>query len=137
MKAIFIPETGGLEVLTYGDMPEPEIGAGDLLVRVKAAALNRRDLFAREGSHGVKPPLPHVPGMEVAGEVVADGVGDHRLQGRRPRAGALPGRRLRRAGADGSRGRVRFPRMDARSRRPRASPYPSAPPGACWWSGRS
>ena len=73
MKAIFIPETGGPEVLTYGDMPEPEIGAGDLLVRVKAAALNRRDLFAREGSHGVKPPLPHIPGLEVAGEVVGAG----------------------------------------------------------------
>ena len=73
MKAIFIPETGGPEVLTYGDVPEPEIGGGDLLVRVKAAALNRRDLFAREGSHGVKLPLPHVPGMEVAGEVVQAG----------------------------------------------------------------
>ncbi len=73
MKAIFIPETGGPEVLTYGDVPEPESGAADLLVRVKAAALNRRDLFAREGSHGVKPPLPHVPGLEVAGEVVEAG----------------------------------------------------------------
>ena len=73
MKAIFIPETGGPEVLTYGDRPEPEIGGGDLLVRVRAAALNRRDLFAREGSHGVKPPLPHIPGLEVAGEVVEAG----------------------------------------------------------------
>lgn len=73
MKAVFIPETGGPEVLTYGDAPEPETGAADLLVRVRAAALNRRDVFAREGSHGVRPPLPHVPGLEVAGEVLEAG----------------------------------------------------------------
>ncbi|MDE0354763.1 MAG: zinc-binding dehydrogenase [Deltaproteobacteria bacterium] len=73
MKAVFIPETGGPEVLTYGDVAEPAIGAGDLLVQVKAAALNRRDLFARAGTHGVKPTLPHVPGLEVAGEVVRAG----------------------------------------------------------------
>lgn len=73
MKAVFIPETGGPEVLTYGDMPEPETGPADLLVRVRAAALNRRDVFAREGSHGVRPPLPHVPGLEVAGEVAEAG----------------------------------------------------------------
>ena len=73
MKAIFIPETGGPEVLTYGDVAEPEAGAGHLLLRVRAAALNRRDLFARAGSHGVKPPLPHVPGLEVAGEVLEAG----------------------------------------------------------------
>ena len=73
MKAVFIPETGGPEVLTYGDMPEPETGAAELLVRVRAAALNRRDVFAREGSHGVRPPLPHVPGLEVAGEVAKAG----------------------------------------------------------------
>lgn len=73
MKAVFIPETGGPEVLTYGDVPEPETGPADLLVRVRAAALNRRDVFAREGSHGVRPPLPHVPGLEVAGEVAEAG----------------------------------------------------------------
>lgn len=73
MKAVFIPETGGPEVLTYGDAPEPETGPADLLVRVRAAALNRRDVFAREGSHGVRPPLPHVPGLEVAGEVAEAG----------------------------------------------------------------
>ncbi len=73
MKAVFIPETGGPEVLAYGDVPEPETGPADLLVRVRAAALNRRDVFAREGSHGVRPPLPHVPGLEVAGEVAEAG----------------------------------------------------------------
>ena len=73
MKAIFIKEQGAVDVLTYGEFPEPEIGAGNLLVRIRATALNRRDLFSREGSHGVKPPLPYVPGTEMSGEVVRVG----------------------------------------------------------------
>ena len=113
MKAIFIPETGGPEVLTYGDRPEPEIGAGDLLVRVRAAALNRRDLFAREGSHGVKPPLPHIPGLEVAGEVVEAGPETTGFKAGDRVLGTLSGRRLRRARADGSGGRLHLPGMDA------------------------
>lgn len=73
MKAAFVNDPGKPDALIYGDFPEPEIGAEDLLVRVKATSLNRRDVFAREGSHGVKPPLPYVPGLEVAGEVAAVG----------------------------------------------------------------
>lgn len=75
MKAVYIDESGGPETLTLGDVPEPEFGAGEVLVRVRATALNRRDLFAREGSHGVKPPLPYVPGLELAGEVIRLGAG--------------------------------------------------------------
>ncbi len=61
--------------MRYGEFPEPEIGAGELLVKIRATALNRRDLFAREGSHGVNPPLPYVPGTEMSGEVVRLGEG--------------------------------------------------------------
>lgn len=75
MKAAFVNDPGGTEVLTYGEFPEPEISAEDLLVKVRATSLNRRDVFAREGSHGVKPPMPYVPGLEVAGEVVRVGAG--------------------------------------------------------------
>lgn len=73
MKAAFVNDPGAVDALVYGDFPEPEIGAEDLLVRVRATSLNRRDVFAREGSHGVRPPLPYVPGLEVAGEVAAVG----------------------------------------------------------------
>ena len=58
MKAVFIEEQGGRELMRYGDLPNPTPGPREVLVRVRATALNRRDVFAREGSHGVRPPLP-------------------------------------------------------------------------------
>jgi len=73
MKAAFINNPGDPDALVYGDLPEPEIGAEDLLVKVRATSLNRRDVFAREASHGVKPSLPYIPGLEVAGEVARVG----------------------------------------------------------------
>ena len=73
MKAAFISDPGGTDALIYGDLPEPKIGAEDLLISVRATSLNRRDVFAREGSHGVKPVLPYIPGLEVAGEVARVG----------------------------------------------------------------
>lgn len=53
------------------DLPEPEPRAGEVLIRVKAAALNFPDLLMTKGEYQLKPPLPFVPGMEVAGEVIA------------------------------------------------------------------
>lgn len=73
MKAAFINDPGSPDALIYGDLPEPEIGAEDLLIKVRATSLNRRDVFAREGSHGVTPAMPYVPGLEVAGEVARVG----------------------------------------------------------------
>ncbi len=80
MKAVVIQEQGGLEVMAYGDFPEPTIGPGEVLLRVGATALNRRDVFTREGSHGVKPPLPQLLGMEAAGEVAKVGPGVSRVK---------------------------------------------------------
>ena len=88
MKAVYISEYGGPENLVYGDVPEPEIGPEQALVRVRACALNRREMFVREGSHGTRTSLPLVLGMEGAGEVVQVGdavpnlsVGDRVLGG--------------------------------------------------------
>lgn len=67
MKAVRIHEHGGLGVLTYEDAPEPEVGSGDVLIRVKACALNRLDLFVRQGIPGVT--LPHILGSDVAGVI--------------------------------------------------------------------
>lgn len=81
MKAAFINNPGDPHALVYGELPAPEIGPQDLLVRVRATSLNRRDVFAREASHGVKPSLPYVPGLEVAGEVarVGERVSDFKI----------------------------------------------------------
>ena len=69
-------EHGGLEVLKYGDMPEPEIGANDVLVRVRAAALNRLDVYTRAGVRGTRRrdfSAPHILGGDSAGEIAEVG----------------------------------------------------------------
>ncbi|HEY0702816.1 MAG TPA: zinc-binding dehydrogenase [Candidatus Acidoferrales bacterium] len=76
MKAIIYAQHGGPEVLQYVERPEPAIAAGEVLVRVRACALNHLDLWLRRGIPSLKIPLPHIPGSDVAGEVarVGDGV---------------------------------------------------------------
>lgn len=73
MKAVRFHEFGGPKVLKYEDAPEPELRRDQVLVRVRACALNHLDLWVRKGLPGVK--LPHINGSDVAGEVVA--VGDY------------------------------------------------------------
>jgi len=75
MKALAFPQHGGLDVLRYQDVPDPRIGAGEVLVRVKACALNHLDLFVREGLPGLKLPLPFWSGCDIAGEVAELGTG--------------------------------------------------------------
>jgi NADPH:quinone reductase-like Zn-dependent oxidoreductase len=71
MKAIRFHEHGGPEVLRYEDVPDPELGSGEVLVRVHACALNHLDLWERRGLERVRVPLPHISGSDVAGVVVA------------------------------------------------------------------
>jgi NADPH:quinone reductase-like Zn-dependent oxidoreductase len=73
MKAILFHHHGGPEVLEYGDWPTPEPGPGEVLVRLRAAALNRLDLWVRNGWPGLKLELPQIPGADGAGEVAALG----------------------------------------------------------------
>jgi zinc-binding alcohol dehydrogenase/oxidoreductase len=74
MKAIRLHELGGPDKLSYEDAPEPEPGPGETVVRLRAAALNRRDLFVTYGQYpGID--LPAIPGSDGAGEVAARGEG--------------------------------------------------------------
>src|SRR5579862_9037890 len=73
MKAIQFREHGGPEVLQYVDVPKPEIAANEVLVRVRAVALNHLDLWERRGIPGIKFPLPHISGSDIAGEVAQVG----------------------------------------------------------------
>ncbi|HKT46388.1 MAG TPA: zinc-binding dehydrogenase [Candidatus Acidoferrales bacterium] len=75
MKAIVFHQHGGPEVLKYEEVPKPAIGANDVLVRVRACALNHLDLWVRRGIPGIQFPLPHIPGSDIAGEIAEIGVG--------------------------------------------------------------
>jgi len=71
MKAARIHEHGGPEVLRYEDAADPVIKPDQVLVRVRACALNHLDLWVRKGLPGIQ--LPHITGSDIAGEVVAVG----------------------------------------------------------------
>lgn len=73
MKAAIFYKRGGIENLKFDEVPTPQIGPTDVLVKVRACGLNHLDLFTREGTHGVRAPLPHVGGLETAGEIVERG----------------------------------------------------------------
>ena len=77
MQAVYIEAHGGPEVLTHGERPEPEAGAGQVKVRVRATALNRLDLYTRAGDRGLERqfPPPLILGGDCSGEVAAVGAG--------------------------------------------------------------
>ena len=71
MKAVVLRETGAPDRLELEEVPDPEPGAGEIVVRVRAAGVNFADVLVRQGRYPQPPELPTVPGSEVAGE--ADG----------------------------------------------------------------
>src|SRR6266404_878888 len=73
MKAIVFSAHGGPEVLKFSDAPDPRVRANEVLVRVRACALNHLDLWVRAGIPGVPIPLPHIPGSDVSGEIAQIG----------------------------------------------------------------
>lgn len=73
MKAVRFHEHGGPEVLRYEEAPDPVIAPHEVLVRVKACALNHLDLWCRKGMPGMRIPLPHISGSDISGEVAAVG----------------------------------------------------------------
>jgi NADPH2:quinone reductase len=91
MKAIQVQRVGGPEVLTLADLPVPEPGEGEALVRIEAIGVNFIDVYFREGRYPA--PLPFVPGQEAAGVVESVGPGVVTLR---------PGDRVAYTGALGS-----------------------------------
>ncbi len=71
MKAVRIHEFGGPEVLRYEDVPDPRPRKDQVLIQVKACALNHLDVWVRKGLPGVS--VPHIPGSDVAGQIVEVG----------------------------------------------------------------
>ena len=75
MKALLSHAAGGPETLRIEDVPDPTPGPGELLVRVRACAINYPDVLIIEDKYQLKPPRPFAPGSEIAGEVEAVGEG--------------------------------------------------------------
>ena len=69
MKAVIFRQHGGSEVLEYQDVAEPRLRANEVLVEVRACALNHLDVWVRKGLPGIEIPLPHILGNDIAGIV--------------------------------------------------------------------
>jgi NADPH2:quinone reductase len=75
MKAIIVKKFGGPEVLTYTEVDDPQPAADQVLIRVHTVGVNFADVKARLGGYHIKRPLPFIPGLDVAGTIVAVGPG--------------------------------------------------------------
>ena len=74
MKALYFEKHGGPDQYRFGEVKKPDARVGEVLVRVRACALNRLDIWVREGWPGLRLPMPHWSGADVAGEIA--GVGE-------------------------------------------------------------
>jgi NADPH:quinone reductase-like Zn-dependent oxidoreductase len=76
MKALYFSKHGELDVIRYGDVDDPpQLGQGQVLIRVRACAINHLDIWVRRGWPGLKLEMPHWCGADVAGEIVEVGEG--------------------------------------------------------------
>jgi NADPH:quinone reductase-like Zn-dependent oxidoreductase len=80
MKAVRFHKHGGIEVLKYEDAPDPKLEANEVLVKVRACALNHLDLWLRKGTASWKLAMPHIVGSDISGEVAAVGSLVHRVK---------------------------------------------------------
>jgi NADPH2:quinone reductase len=91
MRALLCKEYGPLERLTVEDIPAPQAGPGQIVIDVRAASVNYPDALMVQGKYQVRPPLPFIPGAELAGIVKSVGEGVSHLQPGVPVV-AIPGR---------------------------------------------
>ena len=75
MKAVVCRTLGPPDALAVEDVPDPTPGAGEVLIGVRACGVNFADTLTVQGKYQEKPPLPFIPGLEVAGDVLATGEG--------------------------------------------------------------
>src|SRR5215204_4814711 len=80
MRAVIAPKGGGPEVLEVVERPLPQPQQGEVLVRVRAAGVNRPDVLQRQGHYPPPAGAPDVLGLEIAGDVVAAGPGASRFE---------------------------------------------------------
>src|SRR6266852_2747716 len=80
MRAVLCRSWGAIANLTMEDVPAPTPGAGEVLIAVKATAVNYADAIMVAGQYQTKPPLPFSPGLETAGLVAACGAGVTRFK---------------------------------------------------------
>src|SRR5205085_7136355 len=80
MRAVLCREWGPIDALTMAEVPPPAPGAGEVLISVKATAVNYADAIMVAGQYQTKPPLPFSPGLETAGIVAACGDGVTRFK---------------------------------------------------------
>src|SRR5579863_4848423 len=80
MTAIEISEPGGPDVLRPATRPMPLPGTGEVLIEVAAAGVNRPDVLQRQGGYPPPPGASDIPGLEIAGKVVAVGLGVHHIK---------------------------------------------------------
>src|SRR5256885_8731878 len=73
MGAVFIRRFGGPEVCEYGELPNPQPKAGEVLVEIHAAGVNAADWKMRAGQYGAAVAFPHVPGRDFSGVMVSSG----------------------------------------------------------------
>ena len=80
MQAVQFDEHGDRDVIEYGEFEDPDPGRGEVLVEVKAGALNHLDIWTRKGMPGLDLEMPHIPGSDCAGVVAETGPGATRFE---------------------------------------------------------
>ena len=93
MKSIIVHEYGGPEVMKLEDVPTPEPGPGQVLVKIEAAGVNPVDTYLRSGNHAHAPALPYTPGKDASGviEKTGDGISRFHVGDRVYTAGSVTG----------------------------------------------